>query len=80
MEKFARKKADCLRSEIFGIGYGNFRANGKNVFGNFRVIGKGFILKKIAARRPEARGRLCSLREEWQKSDVGFRYTLPIRQ
>lgn len=39
--KFARKKADCLRSKIFGIGYGNFRAKREKTFGNFRVIEKG---------------------------------------
>ena len=29
------------------------------MFGNFRVIGKGFILKKISARRPIEFGQLC---------------------
>ena len=44
--KFARKKADCLRSEIFGIGYGNFRAKCRKPSGNFRVIEKGLYKRK----------------------------------
>lgn len=47
------------------------------MFGNFRVIGKGFILKKISARRPIEFGQLCRKGESGSNPTSDF--ALPRR-